>query len=350
MIAAWLFALQVATTSGGAAGGDPVAAHVAAAEAAAKKGDVAEAAASLWRAADTADRKQRDYARALSLYDRLLAEYPSARLARGAETRRDYVRRGVAGGEEPFRRFEIVRAELGRADPPRARAEVEAILAEFPSFPLADELVMWLADGDADGGRWSEARERYRKVVEAFPESPLAGYAWAGIARASFELGDYAEAERAFGNVSGTSVAGAEFVSKHEIERVRRHVNRQKTAKAVAVFLALVLVAGAATVDRARVRAALGRAVGRETLYLAPLLALLVLVAPGEARLPLALVIAAGLAWLLLAITWAEAAKPALARFRAAGALLATAGGAAALYVVLYALDLLVAVERVAGV
>lgn len=350
MIVPVLLMMQVVTSSGVGVPADPVAAHLMAFEAAREKGDAAEAAANLWRAADTADRKQREYARALELYDRLLKEYPAARLARGAETRRDYVRRATAKGEEPFRRFETVRADYARLKPADARKEIDAIRREFPDFPLGDELVMWIADRAAETRDWKEARAQYREVVESFPESALAGYAWAGIARASFELGEYEEAEKAFGRVAGSGVAGAEFVSKKEIERVQRHVRREKGARVIGSFLALVLIAAALTIDPRRVRDASRRSVGKELLYLAPLLGVLVLIAPSDARLPLATVAIVGLVWLLLAITWAESAKPALARARAASALLATAGGAAALYVVLYALDLLVAVERIAGV
>jgi hypothetical protein len=78
---------------------------------------------------------------------------------------------------------------------------------------------------------------------------------------------------------------------------------------------------------------------------------LLVILAPAEGRHGLAVVGAAAVGFLLAALVWADAARPALARpaIRAASTAFATLTGAAFLYAVLYALDLLVAVERLLG-
>ena len=313
--------------------------------------DPAQAAANLWRAAEIADKKLRDYERALALYDRLLREHPSARLARGAAVRRDYVARGVAGGAEPFRRFERVREDFATLDRREARDEVRAIVKEFPSFALADEALLWLGDRAAEDGDAAEARERYRELTVRFPESALVAHAWAGIGRAAFDEGDYAAAEDAYRRIAATSVAGADLVSRKEVERVQLHRIREERLYWVLGFLGLAAVAAAATVDPKRVRSATRAAAGRELLYAGPLLALLVLIAPSEGRFALAAVSAAGLGFLAVALIWADASRPALSRpaLRAVSTAVGTLAGAAILYLVLYSLDLLVAVESLLG-
>ena len=310
-------------------------------------------AAALWRAAEEADHEAREYARALALYDRLRTEFPSARLARGAETRRDYIARAIAvTGEEPFRRFEIVRSDYQSLGLEKARAEIEAIRAAFPAFPLDDELLLWLGDRASEGDDQARAREAYQELVDRHPESPLRGHALAGVGRTSFALGDYARAEAAYESVARSGMAGARFVSETELARVRRHVDRAGHVRWVLGFLALLAIAGVATVDPRKLATSARRAFGREMLYIAPVLAVLVLIAPADARTSLAIVVATGLAYLWVTLLWAEAVRPRLAGSRAArlgSTLVATAGGAAVLYAVLYALDLLVAVERAGG-
>src|SRR5687767_3035832 len=94
LLALLIAALPVATP-------DPaVAAQVdrweAAANEAADAGNAPDAAANVWRAAEAADKKLRDYDRAVALYDRLLKDYPAARLSRGAATRREYVVKAIS--------------------------------------------------------------------------------------------------------------------------------------------------------------------------------------------------------------------------------------------------------------
>ena len=92
MLMAFLLAaaLPVSTPVPGALG--RVDAWIRDADAAAKAGKTSDAAANLWRAAEAADHDLRDYPRAVELYDRLVLEYPAARLSRGAALRRHFHR------------------------------------------------------------------------------------------------------------------------------------------------------------------------------------------------------------------------------------------------------------------
>ena len=323
----------------------------AAAVSAEEAGDASRAAANLWRAAEAADKKLRDYDRALALYGRLAEEYPAARLTRGALARREYVARAIAGGAEPFRRFERVRDEFAKLGSPAAREEVASILEDHPDFALADEALLWLADRAYDDHDARDARVRYRELIERFPESPLVAHAWAGLGRAAFAEKDWAAAEEAYARIAETSVAGAALVSRREVKMVRQHRIRAGRLRWVLGFLAVAGVLAIATVEPRRLGAAARRAVGRELLFAGPVFLLLVLIAPSDGRFALASIACAGIAILLAAVIWAEAARPAVTRpgLRVACTALGTAAGAAVLYVVLYALDLLVAVERLLG-
>ena len=351
MLMAFLLAaaLPVSTPVPGALG--RVDAWIRDAVAAAKAGKTSDAAANLWRAAEAADHDLRDYPRAVELYDRLVLEYPAARLSRGAALRRDAVVRATAGGSEPFARFERVRAEFSKLDRGDARAEVRAIVKEHPSFAIADEALLWLGDRAAEAGDPEEAGESYRELLQRFPESAHAAHAWAGLGRAAFAEKEWAAAEDAFSRIAGTSVAGAEIVSRKEVEMVRRHRTRAERLGWVLGFLAIAGVAAVATVDPRRLRAAVRASWGRELLYAGPVFVLLVVVAPHDGRGSIAALAALGVAFLWAALVWADAARPAFARpaLRAASTVAGTLTGMALVYVVLYALDLLIAVERLIG-
>lgn len=324
---------------------------IVAADESAKAGNAPEAAANLWRAAEATDHKLRDYHRAVALYDRLVREYPAARLARAAASRRDDISRATAEGAEPYARFERVRAELSRLDREAARKEVREIVDENPKFPIADEALLWLADRAAEAGDVDEAEKTWRELLARFPQSAVAAHAWAGLGRSAFARGDWTVAEDAFSRIAGTSVAGAAIVSRKEVEIVRRHRTRAERLRWVLGFLAIAVVAAVVTVEPKRLPRAVRASVGRELLYTAPVFALLVLVAPHEGRASIAAVAALGVGFLWAALVWADAARPALARpsLKAMSTIAGTLTGIALAYVVLYALDLLVAVERLIG-
>jgi tetratricopeptide (TPR) repeat protein len=324
---------------------------VAAADEAVKAGNTSEAATHLWRAGEAADRQLRDYDRALAIYDRLVKEHPGARLSRGAAARRDYVAKATAGGAEPFRRFERVRADYSKLPPDDAKKEVRAILDEHPSFALADEALLWLAEYSAASEDLPEARRSYRELLERFPDSAHAAHAWAGLGRAAFLEKDWAAAEEAFTRIAGTSIGGASLVSSKEVEIVRRHRTRAGRIVWVLGFLGLGIGAAIVTIDPRRLRGAVRASLGRELLYAGPVFLLFVLIAPHDGRYPIAVVSISAVGFLWAVLVWADAARPALAQpsLRAVSTVVGTLSGAAIVYTVLYALDLLVAIERLMG-
>lgn len=315
--------------------------------------DPSAAAADLWRAADQCDHVLQQYARAVSLYDELLSRFPNARLSRPAQIRRDYVARGIAGGEEPFRRFETVRARFSIMGLDAARAEVVAIRHDFPSFPLGDELVLWLADRAAEQGDLKQARARYEEMLSGWPDSPQKGYALAGLARTAFAMGDYATAEKAYAAIADTTSVAAQYVSATEVARIRHHVARMHRERVVVVALLALLLLAAATLQPSRLPGAARSLAGKETLYALPLLGAIVLLSPEENRGVVAGVMLIAAVYLLLALLWAEAARPAVIARRGgriAALFLGVAGAAGTLYTALYLFDALIAIERLAGV
>ena len=308
-------------------------------------------ASDLWRAAEAADHHDHDYARAIELYGKLVTDFPGARLSRMAQSRHDYLVQATAKGIEPLRRFESVKEGWSTGDHAAGEAQVLSILADFPDFPLRDEVLLWLGDRAAERRDWKAARARYQQILDEMPKSALAGFALAGVGHAAFESGDYDASAAAFEKIAETNIPGAKGVARGERDRVLKHVARRRRLRVAIAVLALALAAAMGTVDRSRLRGAASRAVGREVLYVAPLLGVLALVAPSDARVPLLAIGSAGLAVLVAALVWAEAARPGATRplARAAAALVATASGAAAIYAVMYALDVLVAVEKAVG-
>ncbi len=327
---------------------DRAAALEAAADAAAARGDAAAAAADLWRAGEAADHEARDYARAIRLYDRLIAEHPSARLSRSAAARREVVARATAFGEEPFRRFESLRARFASLERAAAIAEAEAIAESFPDFPLGDELALWIADRAAEAGRAGDARQGYERVIARWPDGAAAGHALAALARLHLASGEFASAEATYRRLAESALPGASTVATQELAALRTRAARDARGRAAGWVAVVAGLMAAAAIDPRRLRGAIRRSLGRELLYVAPILGVLVWLAPPPSRGGVAWLALTGLLLVWAAVVWAESARRAWTTPRgrawsAGGAALASTG---LLFAVLHRLDLVAAVER----
>jgi tetratricopeptide (TPR) repeat protein len=171
-----------------------VAAAVAAIEAApASEPELADA---LFAAARACEDTLLDPARAVALYDRIVAEFPDARVALAARRRALGLRAQVGGeGEHAARAAELAQLVAGADELAADAIERRAAALAEAEWPGAADAALWLAEWLRRIRRLDEADARYATVVERWPGSPQAVLALRGAAGAALEARRWDRAE-----------------------------------------------------------------------------------------------------------------------------------------------------------
>jgi tetratricopeptide (TPR) repeat protein len=155
-----------------------------------------ELADTLFAAARACEDTLADPARALRLYDRILAEQPDARVAAAAARRAQILRAQVGTREEHAREaadFARLVAAAERLDPGEVVRRGDALVAA--EWPGAPEAALWLADWLRRHERLDEAAARFDAVLARWPDSAHARIALRGGAGAAIEAHDWERAE-----------------------------------------------------------------------------------------------------------------------------------------------------------
>lgn len=148
-----------------------------------------DAADALHEAAQLAEERLAEPARALALYQRLLERYPNHRLALRAQARRDFLATGLRSGASPLAEYQdILRSYATR---PRADsvARMERLIAAHPDFAHADRARLWLAESALQADDPAAAERHYREVEEHAPSTATAHEATLGRAAALLAQG-----------------------------------------------------------------------------------------------------------------------------------------------------------------
>lgn len=148
-----------------------------------------DAADALHEAAQLAEERLAEPARALALYERLLERYPNHRLALRARARRDFLAAGLRSGASPLTEYQDILQ--GYAARPRADsvARMERLLAAHPDFALADRARLWLAENALQADDPATAERHYRDVEAHAPGTATAREATLGRAAALLAQG-----------------------------------------------------------------------------------------------------------------------------------------------------------------
>jgi tetratricopeptide (TPR) repeat protein len=294
-------------------------------------------------------------ARAVTLYRRIVAQYPSGNQARRAEAQLAAlaVRIGPHGewADVDAEHERILDEAAGHPEPRAELAALEALVAAHPDYPRATAARLWIGDTHLRLGDRAIA-ERWYRDAEAHAATPGERfYAGKKIGNVLLAEGDYDGAEAAYRALrpSGPVDAQAVEVALADVASAR---GRARLALWALVFVLAVLGAGVAVLrrDAGSWRAA-ARALARppiEVWYAAPIAVLLVALAWRNDPLfgrAVAWTVAGGLvlAWLSgasLDLVRARAGRVPLARAAAHGAA-AIAAVAAIAYVVLLELGIL---------
>jgi hypothetical protein len=198
--------------------------------------------------------------------------------------------------------------------PTRPSAEsarrMEALVAAYPDFALADRALLWLADLAAREGRADEAERRYREVEQRFPD----GEAWARARAGRADLALARHRPLRARALYRALVDGAHRVPPEVAARARAGLEACAAAlRGLAAFA--IALAYLAALDAARVPAArpLERRLPFELRFYLPIAALFVAgaVSAGRAIAWATLLIAVGGALVLGATALAASRAPA---------------------------------------
>lgn len=220
-----------------------------------------------------------DPARALALYDRLLAEAPTARVAAAAARRAEPLRAQLGAHHEHAGRAAELQTLLVEADAlPAAEVEARARALAAADWPGAPEAALWLAEWLRRHDRLAAAQAAYAAVEARWPDRPEAVLALRGAAGNALAAGDWARAEALTRRLP--AVEPADRVLRDELlEAAERGRRRERWFIACcAALVAIVLGLLGSLFEAARRGDPATRCWPRppvELAYLAPLLALL---------------------------------------------------------------------------
>jgi hypothetical protein len=295
----------------------------------------------LFAAARACEDKLDDPGRAVALYDRIVADHPSARVATAAARRAAALREligphGETAGLARELALLIDHADAGPADDVIRRGDR---LAEA-TWPGAPRAALWLAGWLRRQGRLAEADVRYAAVVARWPGTPQARDALRGGAGCALDAHDWSRAEALAAQLSVAEPADR-AVRDDLLAAAARGRRRARWYAAAWLAIAAAFAALAGSLAEAIVRSPPGtrRAALRppiEAAFLAPVAIVLVGVAFTAHRLiaPAVATISAGgvvLTWLSGATLERLRARGRPRRLRAVGHVVACLAGVAAL-------------------
>lgn len=278
-------------------------------------------------AARTVEERLHAPARALALYDRLVARYPDAR-ARKAAARRAAVLRSLlgSGGQHAELAAELAALQAEAADQLTAAQRARVIALADAAWPGAVDAGLWLADVDARAGAIDRARARLADLTARTAGTERAGDVLRAATALAIRAGDVVAAERLLGQLGGQAAADAgaapaDQVVVVELRDALEHARARQRLARIAVGIAVV---GAVLLLASLVTAAGGARPALRALrppidvwYLAPVLGVMVLAAAtgfvGIGR-AVALIASAG-----LAVTWLSGAALTAAAARSPG-------------------------------
>jgi hypothetical protein len=164
----------------------------------------------LFIAARACEERLLDPARALALYDQILARFGDARVAVAAERRSAHLHAQLSasgGGRVEAQAFARLVAASDGLPLEEALRRADALAAA--DWPGAAEVMMWSAELERRRGALEAAMARYRRVQTRFPGTPEATLAARGLAGAAVERGEWALAEQLAKELPATQPADA---------------------------------------------------------------------------------------------------------------------------------------------
>ncbi len=151
----------------------------------------------LFAAGRACEDRLRDPARALAIYERILRDLPSARVAAAAERRAERLRAGIGAHGEHAREAAELAELIASADSLTLDEVIRraTALADAP-WPGAPDAELWLAELLRRLHRYAQAQDHYAAVVTRWPRTPQATAALRGGAGNALDAHDWDLAEQ----------------------------------------------------------------------------------------------------------------------------------------------------------
>ena len=247
-----------------------------------------------------------DPARALALYERILAETPDARVASSAEVRAEHLRAQIGPHGEHAAEATAFATLVDAADrSPREQVIATADALGAAAWPGAPDAELWVAEWLRRHGDCKTAAARYTAVVERWPQSSQARLARRGGAGCALDIHAWDRAEELARALPGDSEDDRD-VRAGLLTAAARGRFHERLYLAAWLGLALAVLALLASLAEATLRGGRRWPAARppiEVLFLAPVAAVIVAVsftahraiAPAVLRISL---IGLALAWL----------------------------------------------------
>ena len=233
-----------------------------------------------------------DPARALALYQDLLARFPHSRLSRRAEARAQALERAL-GPEgrwsEAASALQDLTRELTVVSPEASLSRLKTLLELYPGSPQAPEAMYWIGHLHAQTGNAEEALATWRELGEKFEDSEWSRKALGGQAELHLSREDFDEARAAFARLTRSEQPayrrmGTDGLEEVDGARTRARVRTAAWFVVTLVFLGLVVRARVLT-KSVRQTFVLLRRPPTEVLFLLPLIVLLLLASATNNRL-----------------------------------------------------------------
>ncbi|HEY3359462.1 MAG TPA: tetratricopeptide repeat protein [Polyangia bacterium] len=201
----------------------------------------------LAQAAQLAEERLGEPARALALYRTILERYPNRRASRRAEVRARFLEQALRSGAAPLAEYQQIVGGFGSRPKDESIRRMQALLARTPGFALADRAAYWIGSVYLQQRRFDEALAAFAAVEARYPASEWAQRARKARGDILAERGDLTGARRAYESIMRDGDPSFAATGAFAAARVTTELWRARLARAglwVALLaLALALVA-----------------------------------------------------------------------------------------------------------
>ncbi len=187
-----------------------------------------------------ADEEKTDYEAAVRFYKEFQSRFPSSRLVRRIGMRLDYLKQGLGAGAEPLALYETARTHTEKLGKEKAKAQIERVLEEFPTFPYRFDAQIWLANYYRRAGEYAEAVEVFEEIARENPGTDKERRGKLGEAEALMELGSVAEATKILRSLAASEGYGLQTAQTYL--KQLGEAGQQQTFFWVALLFLIVMI------------------------------------------------------------------------------------------------------------
>lgn len=154
--------------------------------------DSISAASALFQCAFVRDQRRHDVNAAVPLYREVLEKYDNARVSKKAQIRLGNLEPFYGKWADLYKSVQQTLAQKEQLETEQFEDKLFGMMAENPEYPGADQLLFFLARTSFKAERYERARKFFRHVIETYPNTQSAAFAYKGLGDLEFLEGKYA--------------------------------------------------------------------------------------------------------------------------------------------------------------